>query len=208
MTLFLQEKLCSRAKYLFALRSFIGWVMISVTICAFVFLIIQTVLPKKEMALSPGGKAEFGYFNEYDFTKTELAFIFGSPVLFLAIILSLLWGWLVYRNYSFESKEDSLEVHYGIIWKKHNSIPYQKIQDIEIKKGIPERLTGLATLCIQTAGYGKFPPVKTKRGSLISATYHDACYGAEASIPGLLSEQAFEFRNKILSQREKLQGRS
>jgi len=207
MTLSLQKKLHPRAKYLFALRSFIYWVMISVAICAFVFLIIQTVLPKKEIVFSHGSKAEYGYFNEYDFTKTELTFIFGSPVLFLAIILSLLWGWLVYRNYSFESKENSLEVQYGIIWKKHNSIPYQKIQNTEIKRGIAERLTGLATLCIETAGYGKQEKVERLKGSLMNATYHSACLAAEASVPGLLPKEAFDFQEKILVQSHQPRGR-
>jgi len=209
----LRNKLSKKAKYLFALKSFISWIMISLVISTFILMLIQIVLPKKEIILYsetgiPYGKEQYGYFNEYDFTKTELAFIFVSPTLFLAIVLSLLWGWLVYKNYSFELKENSLDVQFGIIWKKYNSIPYQKIQNIEIKKGIPERLTGLATLCIETAGYGISPPVKTKRTSLISATYYETCYGAEASIPGLLPEQAFELRDKILSQKTALQGRN
>ncbi len=207
MTLFLQKKLHPRAKYLFALRSFIYWAMISVVICAFVLLIIQTVLPKKEIVLPHGSKVEYGYFNEYDFTKTELAFIFGSSALFLAIILSLLWGWLVYQNYSFESKEDSLGVQYGIIWKKHNSIPYQKIQNTEIKRGIAERLTGLATLCIETAGYGGQEEGERSKGSLMNATYHSACLTAEASVPGLLPKEAFDFQEKILVQIHQPRGR-
>jgi len=77
--------------------------------------------------------------------------------LILAIILWIvfcyIWAKLSYRFWRYQIAEDAVRVEKGVIWKKYISIPYERIQNVDIYRGILARILGLSDLQIQTAGY-------------------------------------------------------
>ena len=85
----------------------------------------------------------------------EFAFSWWMIILLAVIWLcgSYMWAKLSYDNYKFEIGEEVFKKEQGVIWKKYISIPYGRIQNIDIHRGILARILGLSDLMIQTAGY-------------------------------------------------------
>lgn len=106
----------------------------------------------------------------------------GVLVLFLAA--AWVWSKLTYHFYKYELREDGFRKEHGVIWKKYITIPYDRIQNVDIHRGILARLLGLSDLQIQTAGaitvgsYGAF---------------------SEGRLPGIRRELAEEIRDDLVS---------
>ncbi|MCK4319370.1 PH domain-containing protein [Candidatus Micrarchaeota archaeon] len=80
-------------------------------------------------------------------------YTFWIALILLAISIAYaIWLELHYQEYTYEFYEDKLRIKRGIINKERINIPYDKIQNVNIKKDIMERLFGLATVRIETAG--------------------------------------------------------
>jgi membrane protein YdbS with pleckstrin-like domain len=58
-----------------------------------------------------------------------------------------------YNRWFYEFTPEGLKIEKGIIWKTYKNIPYQRIQNIEIHRGIIARMCGFSTVDLQTAGY-------------------------------------------------------
>jgi membrane protein YdbS with pleckstrin-like domain len=97
-------------------------------------------------------------------------------------LLALPWWWakLTYENFRYQLQGDRLYIESGVIWKRSVSIPYERVQNIDVIRGPIARLLGLATLQVQTAG--------------ISGTTL-----VEGRIPGLLPEDANDLRDQIIA---------
>ena len=89
------------------------------------------------------------------------------------IVICYIWAKLAYRFWRYEITEDAVKIEKGVIWKKYVSIPYERIQNVDIYRGLIARILGLSDLHIQTAGYsgygrygagteGRFPGLDTK----------------------------------------------
>ncbi len=84
----------------------------------------------------------------------------GFPVItFLMILLSILlliichkWASLYWKNYSFELRDDRIIVKRGIIGKRKVTIPYDRIQNVNVVQGILERYFVVSNIQIETAG--------------------------------------------------------
>ncbi|MDP2593045.1 MAG: PH domain-containing protein [bacterium] len=68
------------------------------------------------------------------------------------VLISYVFARLSYHFYRYELREDGFRKEYGIIWKKYVTIPYERIQNVDIYRGIIARILGLSDLHIQTAG--------------------------------------------------------
>ena len=71
----------------------------------------------------------------------------GIFALFVAIII------MRYNRFLYEFRKDALYVERGIIFKKYSTIPYERVQNVDIHRGIFARIFGYSALFIQTAGY-------------------------------------------------------
>lgn len=92
-----------------------------------------------------------------------LLFIGLKGVIFLAIIIIIIgiviaevYTQMAYNRFFYEFDKDSLKIERGIIWKKYSNIPYDRVQNVDITRGIIARICGFSTINIQTAGYGGF----------------------------------------------------
>tara|TARA_Y100000034_G_scaffold91974_1_gene111057 strand:+ start:1357 stop:1860 length:504 start_codon:yes stop_codon:yes gene_type:complete len=107
------------------------------------------------------------------------AFIFW--IIFI-IVFTEVWARLTYNNYSFELRDEGVYVERGVIIKRYSTVPYQRIQNVDIHRGILARMIGFSTLNIQTAGYA-----------------HPRGAGAEGHLPAIGIEEAEKIRKQILS---------
>ncbi len=61
-----------------------------------------------------------------------------------------------YNRYLYDITKETVKIERGIIWKKYTSIPYERVQNVDIKRGIIARMFGFSTIEIETAGQSGF----------------------------------------------------
>jgi hypothetical protein len=99
-------------------------------------------------------------------------------LLFL-IVVSFIWAKLYYESFKFELAEKGLKIESGVIWKKYITIPYTRIQNVDIYRGPLARALRLSDIHVQTAGIS---------GAMIT----------EGRIPGLSPKDAEEMREDLV----------
>jgi len=84
----------------------------------------------------------------------------GNVVLFsilgyivLIIIISEIFARMSYNRWFYEFTDEGLRLERGIIWKRYSNVPYERIQNVDVHRGIIARILGFSSLMIQTAGY-------------------------------------------------------
>jgi len=110
--------------------------------------------------------------------------LWGAITLIGLIILSYIWAQLTYKSWKYEFTDNSFRIERGVIWKRYVSIPYGRIQNVDIYRGILTRMLGLSSLKIQTAGFG--------------GNYRSSFGGAEGNLPGLDVKKAEEVRDELI----------
>jgi len=86
---------------------------------------------------------------------------------------------LAYARWRFSVDDELMLARYGIIWIEEKSIPISRLQHVDVLRGPIERLFGLATLVVFTAG----------------------TEGAHFRLPGLAVARARQLRDQILAAR-------
>ncbi len=95
------------------------------------------------------------------------------------IILSFVWAKLTVHFYRYELTEAGFRKELGVIYKNYITIPYDRIQNVDINRGIIDRLLGLSTLMVYTAG--------------------TASAIGEGTLPGLSREVAEQLRDELIA---------
>ncbi len=124
---------------------------------------------------------ESGYFGTY------LFYLFVFIVFF--IFWALIWSKLVYDCYSYELVKEGFVVRRGVIVKHISTIPYTRIQNIDLRRGVLERIFGLTSVMVQTAGF-----------SAMTTSYSRWSYFAEGYIPGLSQKSAEKLRSLLFKE--------
>jgi membrane protein YdbS with pleckstrin-like domain len=118
----------------------------------------------------------FDYFVLSEMDNWPLFFGFLPLIIFvLGAIFTIVFPKLKYNNWFFELKDDELFLKRGVVTKISSTAPYCRIQHIDIAQNIVERIFGLSSLVVYTAG--------TK--------------GADLVIPGLPHYYAQELQSKL-----------
>lgn len=116
----------------------------------------------------------------------DVALVWGISALFslvFIVLLSYVLASLTYRFWQYQLAKDAIKIEKGIIWKKYISIPYGRIQNVDIYRGVLARLLGLSDLQIQTAGY---------------SSYKQYGRGSEGRLPGLNIQVAEQLRDELI----------
>ena len=92
---------------------------------------------------------ERGLFYGFPITRLVYGFLFFH---LSGVYLTWLYNKQAYRFHKYKLEESYLKIEKGIIWKIYKSVPYKKIQNIDLSRGVFDRLLGLSNLNIQTAG--------------------------------------------------------
>ena len=175
------EKLHPGAKWLFRLRGYAG---------AFVLLIFLAwfIIPLS-IALA-----------EVLIKSLAVAILIGIGIflIFVAaiIILSEVYARMAYNRWFYEFTPSNLKVERGVIWKRYSNVPYERVQNVDIHRGIFARILGFSTVDIQTAGFH----VSSGRGGMPRSEGH---------LPAVAPEKAEKIRDflmKKISSRGRSQG--
>jgi len=111
------------------------------------------------------------------------------PIIWLIAAIAILVMWVIVypiarlwiRNLSFVIQEDRVTIHKGLLTKTHQNIPYRSVTDFILQRSLYDRILGIGSIRIQTAGQSQ------------SAT------GYEGNMAGLIEYE--KFHNQL---REKL----
>ncbi len=120
-----------------------------------------------------------------------LFFSFFIFFIFIYLMVCRFFARLTYRYWRYELSENAVKIEKGIILKKYISIPYERVQNVDIYRGILDRLLGLSELHIQTAGY--------------SGGYSGRGWGglagrsSEGRLPGLDPQKAEQLREELVA---------
>ena len=126
----------------------------------------------------------------FGFYKILTTFII---ILILWIIFVEVWIRLAYNRWFYEFTPDNLKIERGVIFKRYSNVPYERIQNVDIRRGIIARIFGFSSVMIQTAGYSG-----GGRGQGI---------GSEGYIPAVSKEEAEKIRDFVMKKISK-KGRS
>jgi len=101
----------------------------------------------------------------------------------MIIIIAEIYARMSYNRWFYEFTNDSLKLERGIIWKRYSNVPYTRVQNVDIHRGILARIIGFSSVIIQTAGYSY-----TSRGGAM----------AEGYLPAVSIEGAEEIREFLM----------
>jgi len=119
-----------------------------------------------------------------------------SIVLYIifSIVVVEIYARMAYNRWFYEFTPEHLKIEKGIIWKRYSNVPYERVQNVDITRGIIARLCGFSTVNIQTAGFSY-----TAKGGMQSEGYIPGVSIAEA-------EHIREFLMKKITKRGREQG--
>ena len=107
--------------------------------------------------------------------------LFAGPAwaAFALLPLALMaWGWVLlgrnWRSWRYAERADDLLISRGVLWHHETIVPYGRMQLVEVTSGPVERHFGLA-----------------------SVQLHTAAAATDATIPGLVPEEAERLRDRL-----------
>ena len=133
------------------------------------------------------------FLNELDETlESDAGFSFSFLnwlwiIIPVFLILCFVWAKLTYYFYRYELTDAGFRKELGVIYKKYVTIPYDRIQNVDIYRGILARILGLSDLNIQTAGM-----------SATVGRYGISGAGSEGRLPALSREIAEQLRDELI----------
>ncbi|WP_436343623.1 PH domain-containing protein [Natronorubrum sp. FCH18a] len=72
----------------------------------------------------------------------------------LGFVAGVAYGVAYYYRFEYGITPDTFDVASGVLARRSREIPYGRIQNVDVRQGVFQRLFGLATLSIETAGGG------------------------------------------------------
>jgi membrane protein YdbS with pleckstrin-like domain len=127
-----------------------------------------------------------GFVSSFQFNPDGLYFLVG--ILIFIFLLLLVWieiyTRMAYNRWFYDFTDSQLRVEKGIIWKKYSNIPYQRVQNVDITRGVIARICGFSSVNIQTAGY--------------SAPVNSNCRSSEGYIPAVDVKEAEKIREFLM----------
>ncbi|OGZ18249.1 MAG: hypothetical protein A2V72_00995 [Candidatus Nealsonbacteria bacterium RBG_13_37_56] len=173
------QKLNPKAVWIFFFRFLLSGVFIGFFLAMFIFPMMMGLVFDKNAPL--------------EHLKPQAEVILSSWFLFILLYFLLIavfcwiWAKLTYRFYAYQLTEDVFKKECGVIWKKYVSIPYERIQNVDIHRGVIARILGLSDLYIQTAG-----------ASAVVYGRRMAGIGAEGYLPGLSMDITEQLREELI----------
>ncbi len=137
--------------------------------------------------------------NESYWTYVNIGILF-IPFLLFFLIIAEIYARMSYTRWLYEFEKSCLKIEHGIIWKKYTSIPYEKVQNVDIKRGIIARIVGFSSVEIETAGqsgFGGRSGFRVKRRGNINQ------YHSEGYLPAVGINDAEKIREFVINKIKK-----
>ncbi|MFC7204186.1 PH domain-containing protein [Haloferax namakaokahaiae] len=93
----------------------------------------------------------------------------------LVLVVGVASALLRYRAWQYEIRDDSLYLERGVLTKVRTVVPFVRIQHVDTRRSPTERIIGLASTIVYTAG----------------------SRGADVSVPGLALESADDLQDQL-----------
>ena len=74
------------------------------------------------------------------------------PVALLGLLQIAVLPGRIYRRWGYDMGDEQLRVLRGFLWRTDTIVPFNRIQHIDVAQGPLQRLFGLSTLIVHTAG--------------------------------------------------------
>lgn len=115
-------------------------------------------------------------------TGLERAFLqsaawLGPAVFTLIFVLGTVHAFLRYRIWRYRLRADSMFLERGVVTRVQTVVPYVRVQHVDSRRSALERILGLATTVVYTAG----------------------SRGADVAVPGLTPERAEDLQRRLKS---------
>ena len=78
-----------------------------------------------------------------------------AVVLLVGIALSIGWQIAYFRRFEYRLTEDTFDIDSGVISRRAREIPYGRIQNVDIRQNVIQRVLGIAEVRLETAGGGE-----------------------------------------------------
>lgn len=115
--------------------------------------------------------------------------LFMGPLLVLYVLALYVSAAIVRHNYFFEVNQSSFRKEHGVIHKTDVTIPFNRIQNVNITRSLSDRMLGLARVDIESAGSSSVTRRNVAGGSQTKAEGH---------LPGVTMSQAEEIHDLLL----------
>ncbi|MBP1986513.1 PH domain-containing protein [Halolamina salifodinae] len=99
----------------------------------------------------------------------------GGAVFVLFVLIGVVRAVLLYRSWMYVVRADSLFLSRGVLTRVQTAVPYVRVQHIDTRRSPLERLLGLSTLVVYTAG----------------------SRGADVTVPGLTPDRAATLQRRL-----------
>lgn len=99
----------------------------------------------------------------------------GGILVGVLLLLGVTWVFLYYRVWMYQVQADAIYLERGVVTHVRSLVPYVRIQHVDTSRSPIERVLGLSTLVIYTAG----------------------SRGADITIPGLLPDEARDLQRRV-----------
>ncbi|MFB6152409.1 MAG: PH domain-containing protein [Haloarculaceae archaeon] len=106
---------------------------------------------------------------------SEVAVQVGAVALMVFLVVGVGRAVLYYRSWRYEVREDSLYLTRGVLTRRQTVAPYVRVQHIDTQRSPFDRLLGLSSLVVYTAG----------------------TRGADVTIPGLTYDRAATLQTRL-----------
>jgi len=126
-------------------------------------------------------------FVEDDYFQLERFLLWVSLLMVVFLTIAFVWAKLTYYFFRYELTDLGFRKESGVIWKRYVTIPYARIQNVDIHRGILARLLGLSDLQIQTAG-----------ASALMTKWGASGISAEGRLPGISKADAEVLRDELV----------
>lgn len=100
------------------------------------------------LLLISGTVAEFALRSELPLP----AGIIIGPILFFAFLMVVILPGRIYRRWGYDMGDEQLRILRGFLWRTDTIVPFNRIQHIDVAQGPLQRMFGLSTLIVHTAG--------------------------------------------------------
>lgn len=114
---------------------------------------VPQVATRRLHPLSPLVSGLFFVVRAWPIALLSIARGVWLPMLAIAAGL-VVWQWLVWLRTSYGIGSDGLTVRSGILWRNIQVVPPQRVQQVEVRRQLRHRVTGLAVVRIGLAGGG------------------------------------------------------
>ena len=160
------------ARWLFRLRAYTSLIILAIFISFWLVPLLVGVLSI--------------VFPIISLSSAFYTWLFGILIyLVLIFVIGEIYTRMAYNRFLYEFTHTNLKVEKGIIWKRYSNIPYERVQNVDIHRGIIARMLGFSSVNIQTAGYSA--PVRSGYG-----------IHSEGYIPAVSIEEAEEIREFLM----------